>query len=484
MATYVNNLRLKEITTGDEDGTWGTSTNTNLELIGEGLGYGTEQVAADSNETFTMADGAADGMRAMYLKFTSAGSLTATRTLTLAPNTVSKVWIIENATSGSQIITIKQGSGATINVASGAKKMVYTDGAGSGAAVFNANPTEVGGTVTSVGGTGTVNGITLSGTVTSSGNLTLGGTLGSVSLTSQVTGTLPVGNGGTGITSLGTGIATWWGTPSSANLASAVTDETGSGSLVFATSPTLVTPALGTPSSGTATNLTGLPPAGVVGTAAILGANTFTALQTLASGADIASATTLDLTAATGNTAIITGTTTTTAVTMTKGQQMVLIAAAAWPLTYDATTMNIVGGVDYTCAAGDRLYVVKDDDDVIRVSVNKQDGTSVVAAASDATQTLTDAATVNWDMSAGNIGLWAIGANRAIAAPTNLVVGSSVLRITQDVTGSRTVTWNAIFKWSAGTAPVLSTAGGAIDILSFVYDGTNLNGTLALRGAA
>ena len=42
MATYVNNLRLKEIGTGDESGTWGTSTNTNLELIGEALGFGTE----------------------------------------------------------------------------------------------------------------------------------------------------------------------------------------------------------------------------------------------------------------------------------------------------------------------------------------------------------------------------------------------------------------------------------------------------------
>jgi len=201
MATYVNNLRLKEITTGDEDGTWGTSTNVNLELIGEGLGYGTKQVAADTNETFTIPDATADGTRAMYLKFTSAGSLTATRTLTLAPNTVSKVWIIENATTGSQIITIKQGAGATINVASGSKKMVYTDGAGSGAAVFDANPTEVGGTVTSVAGTGTVNGITLSGTVTSSGSLTLGGTLGSVDLTSQITGTLPIANGGTNSTS-------------------------------------------------------------------------------------------------------------------------------------------------------------------------------------------------------------------------------------------------------------------------------------------
>jgi hypothetical protein len=53
-----------------------------------------------------------------------------------------------------------------------------------------------------------------------------------------VTGTLPVTNGGTGITSFGTGVATWLGTPSSANLAAAVTDETGTGSLVFSASPT------------------------------------------------------------------------------------------------------------------------------------------------------------------------------------------------------------------------------------------------------
>ena len=71
---------------------------------------------------------------------------------------------------------------------------------------------------------------------------------------------LPVG----GISGLGTGVATWLATPSSANLASAVTGETGTGALVFGTSPTLVTPALGTPSAAVLTNATGLPAASVV----------------------------------------------------------------------------------------------------------------------------------------------------------------------------------------------------------------------------
>jgi hypothetical protein len=85
-------------------------------------------------------------------------------------------------------------------------------------------------------------------------------------LTTGVTGTLPVANGGTGITSLGSGVATFLGTPSSANLAAAVSDETGTGALVFANSPTLVTPALGTPASGVVTNLTGTASININGT--------------------------------------------------------------------------------------------------------------------------------------------------------------------------------------------------------------------------
>ena len=200
--------KAKEITTGDEDGTWGTSTNTNLELIGEALGYNTQAAfGSDADATTTVADGATDPARAFYFKVTSGATLTATRTLTIGPNTVSRVMYIENATTGSQSINISQGSGANVTIGSGVTKVVYLDGAGAGAAVVDANanvPFNTTGTVTSVSGTGTVNGISLSGTVTSSGNITLGGALTGVDLTSQVTGVLPFANGGTGLSTLGT----------------------------------------------------------------------------------------------------------------------------------------------------------------------------------------------------------------------------------------------------------------------------------------
>lgn len=135
--TYVNDLRLSEMATGDNSGTWGNVTNTNLELIGDALGYGTEAITTNADtHSSTIADGSADAARAMYIKYT--GTLDSACTITIGPNTISRVHIIENATSGSQNIIIKQGSGATVTIGSGAVKMVYLDGAGSGAAVQDA----------------------------------------------------------------------------------------------------------------------------------------------------------------------------------------------------------------------------------------------------------------------------------------------------------------------------------------------------------
>ena len=192
MATYVNDLRLKEIATGDESGTWGTSTNTNLELIGEALGYGTQDCfASDADATTTVADGASDPARAMYFKVTSSATLTATRTLTIAPNTISRVMLIENATTGSQSITISQGSGSTVTIASGAVKMVYLDGAGAGGAVVEALADLELPTVTVADLTATtadINAGTIDGTV-------IGGTTAAAITGTTITGTSFVSSG-------------------------------------------------------------------------------------------------------------------------------------------------------------------------------------------------------------------------------------------------------------------------------------------------
>ena len=135
-STFVNDLRLNEQGTGDNPGSWGTVTNTNLELIAEAFSYGTETIG-DADTTITMQDGTSDAARSLYLKIASSADLTTTRVITLAPNTVSKVWIIENATSGGQIITIKQGTGATVNIPNGSVKVIATDGAGSGGIVYD-----------------------------------------------------------------------------------------------------------------------------------------------------------------------------------------------------------------------------------------------------------------------------------------------------------------------------------------------------------
>jgi len=142
MATYVNDLRLKEIGTGESSGTWGSETNTNLELIAEAFSFGTEAITTNANtHTTTIADGSTDPGRSIFLKYT--GALDSDCTITIGPNTVSKLWFIENATtdsgsSGPYNIIIKQGTGATVTVPNSHVKAIYSDGAGSGGAMVEA----------------------------------------------------------------------------------------------------------------------------------------------------------------------------------------------------------------------------------------------------------------------------------------------------------------------------------------------------------
>jgi hypothetical protein len=89
--------------------------------------------------------------------------------------------------------------------------------------------------------------------------------------------------------------------------------------------------------------------------------------------------------------------------------------------------------------------------------------------------TLTDGATVNWAVSSAQVAKLTLGGNRTMAAPTGLQNGAFYsLMIIQDGTGSRTLSWNSVFKWNSGVAPTLSTTANSRDIFTFRSDGTNL----------
>lgn len=105
-------------------------------------------------------------------------------------------------------------------------------------------------------------------------------------------------------------------------------------------------------------------------------------------------------------------------------------------------------------------------------------GTVNHATANVLSQTLTDAATINWDVSQGAVAYLTLGATRTMAAPTNLKVGTYILHVVQGGSGSYVISWNPIFKWTAGVAPTLSTAVGRRDIFSFICDGTYLYGAM------
>jgi len=157
--TFSNDLRLRLQESGSNAGTWGDLLNGTITNIASALGQGSEAIPNASTHTITLADGTADEARSLYLKCTGGGQAC---TVTLGPNTISKVWIIDNATS--YTLTFSQGSGANVSIAAGAVKVIATDGAGSGAAVVD----------TLDGLEGSLSTLSVSGEITANGGIALG----------------------------------------------------------------------------------------------------------------------------------------------------------------------------------------------------------------------------------------------------------------------------------------------------------------------
>jgi len=300
-STYSSNLRLELITTGEQQGTWGSTTNTNFGTLLEQAicGYAAVPVTDGADTTLTTANGASDQARNMTLSLT--GALTATRNV-VVPSAF-KVYIVKNATTGGFPVTVKVTGQTGISVPNGATYILYVDGTdvraatgtvatgGTGAGTANAaltNLTTYTETATAAGTTVLTNTSTyfqnFTGTTTQTVTLPVTSTLAqgwTFHLVNNSTGNLTINSSGgnllitvlpgttamaTCILASGTTAASW-----EAGLTDFST-ATGTGSVVLATSPTLTTPTftapiLGTPASGTLTNTTGLPlTTGVTGT--------------------------------------------------------------------------------------------------------------------------------------------------------------------------------------------------------------------------
>jgi len=146
-STFTTNFGFEEIATGEQSGTWGKTTNFNLDILDRIASYKAVGLSGTTH-TLTVREASPgqgtenlqDGMYRV-IKFT--GALGGNNTVTVAPNTSTAYFIFENATtdsgsSGPYSVIISQGSGANVTIENGNNAIVYCDGAGSGAAVTNA----------------------------------------------------------------------------------------------------------------------------------------------------------------------------------------------------------------------------------------------------------------------------------------------------------------------------------------------------------
>jgi hypothetical protein len=420
--TYSSNLGIQLIGTGEQSGTWGTTTNTNLgTLIEQAIsGYVTQAITDGADTVITIPDGATGVARNMYIEMT--GALTAARNLIVPTN--KKLYFVYNNTTGGYAVTVKVSGQTGVSVPNGVKMILVSNGTDVVSAVSyfasltlgSALPVASGGTNSTATptagavayGNGTAYAFNTAGT---SGQALLSGGAGTPTF-----GTLGVGAGGTGLTS----------TPSNGQI------DIGNGAGFTRATLTAGSGVSITNGSGTITIAT----TGGGGTVTSVGLTAPAFLSV--SGSPVTGSGTLGLSYS--------------------GTPLPVANGGTGLTSYTANGILYASGTG-TIASGSALQWTG-----TNLAVSGGASTPVVAVTFSAT-----AMTVNCQLS--NTFSTTFTANVTVA-PTisNPSDGQTInWRITQDATGSRTMTWPTSFKWAGGAAGVLSTAANSVDMLVATY---------------
>ena len=441
MASTFTDLGLELMATGENAGTWGTKTNANLSLI-EQLTGGVLQVSiagGAGTTTLDIDDGALTGT-AQQRVIELTGSITGNRIVTW-PLLTENFYIIKNGTSGAYTVQLKaaSGSGATVTFSTTDKgyKLIYLDGVATNTGLFEAT-------------IGEANEVTLTGTQT----------LTNKTLTSPKIGTSILDTNGNELALL-------TATSSAVNEFTIANGASGNAPRLSATGETNVDLDLLAKGTGHVT-VRGDTNAGAIQ----LNCESNSHGQQIKSQPHSASVTNVMLLPAGADSTLVslvsTDTLTNKTLTSPKINDSTAITATGTEINYsDLATLG-------TSAASKVL------------SANSNNLTTISGAILNTEDTLSDGSTIAWDVIASPVAKVTLAGNRTMAAPsgTGPAAGQFIsLLVIQDGTGSRTITWNAVYEFPSDTAPTLTTTANLGDIFSFRYNGSKwllIGQTLAL----